>query len=391
MSDRSSSGDSEKRPSLFSKGWWVMIGLLIKQSVVDFIEDNGPQWAAAVSYYALLSAFPLMLAIITIGMTFLPQEAIISMLTEVLGDFIPEGEDELEAIIEGAMAARTGVGAFSILLLLWSGSRVFGVVTRALNIFYDVDEAYGFVKKTLIEILMLLSIGLLFVVALASRWILETFLLELDIFSHNLVSQAVTVLVPFGLLLVSLFFMYRFVPRRTVNWKAALAGAVVATTAFTIARPLFWYYVQEFAAYELVYGPIAVVAILIFWGWLVSLFVLFGGELVGHIEDMIIEGKTPEEVRKRHMARSPFYSHRQQAEKTGEDEEFKALERFAGLAKPEGLRGQMRWGLTGRYRTDLVGNPENPAAERGIRWVGGLTLAALSSVFLLLFNAWRKR
>jgi membrane protein len=388
MSDRSSSGEIEKRPSLFSKSWWVMIGLLIKQTTSDFIEDNGPQWAAAVSYYALLSAFPLMLAIITIGMTFLPQETIISMMTEVLGDFVPEGEDEVEAIIEGAMAARTGVGAFSILLLLWSGSRVFGVVTRALNIFYDVDEPYGVVKKTFIELLMLISIGLLFVVALASRWILENFLMQLEIFSHALVSQVVTVLVPSGLLLVSLLFMYRFVPRRKVNWKAALIGAVVATLAFTIARPLFWYYVQDFAAYELVYGPIAVVAVLIFWGWLVSLIVLYGGELVGHIEDMIFEGKTAEEVGRRHLARSPFYTHREQAEKEKEDEEFKALEQFAGLSSPDGLKGQMRYNLPGHYRKSL----ENPAAGRSVSLVSGLAfLAALSSAALLYINVARKK
>jgi membrane protein len=393
--ERNKGQAQRETPKRFSKDWWKLVGLVIKQSVKDFIGDNGPQWAAAISYYTLLSAFPLMLAIVSVGAFFVPEETMTAMLTEVLGDFLPEGEEQVETIVSGAMDARVGVSAFSILLLIWGGSRVFGVLTRALNIFYDVDEPYGFLKRTAIEMLMLLSIGLLFVAALASRFILGILLSEVEILNSGTIVQVLTQAIPFVLLLISFFLIYRFVPRRRVHWKAALTGAIFASVTFVIARPLFWYYIEEFAEYELVYGPIAIVIILVFWTWLVALFVLYGGELVGHIQDMIIEGTPAEEVEKRHLLRSPFHSDRKKAEE-GEDgdesEEFKALERSIGKRGPSEQEDQHP--VPGEHLPELkelAARSKNPQAEKGVLAFSGLSLmAALSSAVLLFMNLRRK-
>jgi membrane protein len=365
-------------PAAFSKEWWQKVWLVLKQSVKSFMDDSGPQWAAAISYYALLSAFPLMLAIVSIGMFFVPEQTMTALLAEVLGDFIPEGEDEVQAVIEGAMAARVGVSTFSILFLLWSGSRVFGVLTRGLNIAYDVDEPYGFIKRTGIELLMLFSIGLLFVAALLSRILIGLLIQELDLSLSDQVflSWGVTQLLPFVLLLLSFFLIYRYVPRRRVDWKAALVGAVFASTMFAVARPLFWFYIDRFAEYELMYGPLAMVIILVFWTWMVSLFVLFGGELTAHIQDILIEGKPAMEVQRRHRLRSPFHNVRHEAEAFERD--FRRLEQFLGLRKPEGLRAQAHLGRLGYYRKEMKNG--SSVSRRGRLALGGLALlAALSS------------
>jgi membrane protein len=298
----------EKTPNLFSKAWWKRVVNMLIQVGKDFAQDSAPQWAAAIAYYTLLSIFPLLLAAASIASYFVDPEWAISQLTGALGDFVPQGEEQIEDIVQGAMDARGTVGVLSIGMLLWSGSRVFSTVTVSLNIIYDVDETYSFIKRTALDILMLLTIGVLFILGIASRYFLNLFfgsgglLPDNDNLLYNLGLQVI----PVVLLLVAFFLTYLYVPRRRVNWKAAAIGSVVATTLFVIMRPIFFQYVQQFGEFSIIYGSIAVIIILVIWAWIGGMILLFGGELVSHIQQMLIEGISRDEINRRHKRRSPL-------------------------------------------------------------------------------------
>jgi membrane protein len=306
--DHKEEGRSET-PRPFSRDWFKLIGIVIKQATKDFFNDSGPHWAAALTYYALLSSIPLILAIVAISSFFVEEEWAIQQVGEVLGDFLPEGEEQVEDVVEEAMAAQGTVSLVSIGFLLWSGSRVFGVLARALNIFYDVEEYYSLLKRTLVELIMLLSIGGLVILALFSRVIMDFILPEFDFLPFDFITleSIIENLVAGFLIFIAVLFIYRFVPRRKVAWRAAVVGAVVVTILFSLWRPIFWYWVDTFAEYHLVYGSMAAAVVLILWAYIVSLFLLIGGELTSHIQEIVIEGKTAEEVEKRHLLRSPFH------------------------------------------------------------------------------------
>jgi membrane protein len=299
----------KETPRPFTRDWFKLIGLVVKQSTKDFFNDSGPHWAAALTYYALLSSIPLILAIVAITSFFVEEEWAIQQVGEVLGDFLPEGEDQVEEIVEEAMAAQGTVSLLSIGFLLWSGSRVFGVLARALNIFYDVEEFYSLLKRTLVELIMLLSIGVLVVLALFSRVIMDFLLPEFDFLPFDFITleNLITNVVASLLIFISILLIYRYVPRRRVAWRAAVAGAAVTTILFSLGRPIFWYWVNTFAEYHQVYGSMAAVVVIVLWAYIVSLFLLIGGELTSHIQEMVIEGKPAEKVEERHLMRSPFH------------------------------------------------------------------------------------
>jgi membrane protein len=294
-------------PDLFTKSWWKRVGIMLVQVGKDFAQDSAPQWAAAIAYYALLSVFPLLLAAASIASYFVEPEWAVSQLTAVMGDFVPQGEEEVEDIVQGAMEARGTVGLLSIATLLWSGSRVFSAVTVALNIIYDVDESYGFIKRTAIDFVMLLTIGILFILGLGSRYLLNLFLGSAGFLpeENNLLFNLGLQVIPAILLFIGLFLTYLYVPRRRVDWKAALIGAIVAVALFTIARPVFFRYVEQFGEFHVIYGSVAVIIILVIWAWLMGMILLLGGELVSHIQQMLIEGHSAKEVDRRHKQRSP--------------------------------------------------------------------------------------
>ncbi len=279
---------------------------VLQQSLKDLLQDSGPEWAAAIAYYSLLSIFPLLLATVTISSFFVSVDTAVANTTIVFGRFVPQGSEQIEQIVRETYATRGGLSVFSFVVLLWSGSRVFGVITKAINIAYDVDETYGFLKRALIELVMLVSIGVIFLAALALPLILD--ILNILSFSRRSVAVLVSVLHVIGptLLLFGAFLLtYRFVPRGRRHWGSAAIGAAVAALLVTAARPVFFSYVQQIGQYNLIYGSLAILVILVLWAWVVALLMLFGGEVASHVQTMIIEGRSAEDVDRRHRARSP--------------------------------------------------------------------------------------
>lgn len=292
---------------MFSRGWLRRLGQSFRLAARDFLVDNGPHWAAAVAFYGVLSVFPLLLAAVSIASQFVDDRWAVQQLTGWLGEFLPAAEEELAEIVREAQEAGAAAGVVSMLLLLWSGSYVFGAITTALNIAYDVDEVYGFWKRMLVRLLMLLTVGVVLLLAITAPLIMDLFGSILDVVpaERGTLLGGVRTIAPALLLLSAFFLVYRFVPRARPKWSAALTGAVVATVLFLLARPLFLAYLSTFAEFNIIYGFLAAAIILLFWAWIVAVILLLGGEVSAHFQALVIEGKSFEEVMEKHLQRSP--------------------------------------------------------------------------------------
>ncbi len=283
------------------------LGAVVLQSVKDLLVDSGPQWAAAVAFYGLLAVFPLLLAGASVAAFVADPQWVVERATSLPGEFAPGGEGRIEEIVQQAIAGRGPAGIFSLGALLWTGTRVFGSLTQALNVVYEAREGYGFVKRLLIELVMLLTLGVVLLFALVSGLLVDLLWRITDLLPAG---QAFVVTVSRSVvralaLLVAFFLILHFVPRRRIELRATAFGAGVATLLFLAARPLFLFYVERFGNYNWIYGPLALAILLLLWIWLAALIVLFGGELAAHTQTMLIEGQPAEEVGRRHAERSP--------------------------------------------------------------------------------------
>jgi membrane protein len=273
----------------------------------NFTHDNGFQWAAAIAYYGLLSVFPLVLLIIALAAFIVDPQWAVDKASELLETLIPAQTLHIEELIDGAIQLRARATALSLFFLLFTGSQVFSIMTQALNVAYDVGQHYTWWKRHLLRLAQAVIIGTLFVVGLAARLLLDLFWGQLSVLEGQaeLIRQGVRWVLPLALLILAFFLTYRYVPRRDVSHRAALTGAITATVLFVAARPIFLGYLNRFGEYNLLYGSLTFLIILVLWAWLVAIILLLGGHVAAHTQKVLIEGQRAEEVERRHELRSP--------------------------------------------------------------------------------------
>lgn len=273
--------------SMPEKGMQGLIKAHVK-AALNFVEDDGTLWAAAVAYYSMLSAIPLLLALTSIATFFIDQEWAIRQATTLIGGYVPQGSIGIREIVQQSIEQRESVGLISTVAFFWSGSRVFGALTRALNNAFNVEDSYSFLQRTVLELTMAITIGVFFIAALVTNMVLNVLIGALTFLPDGQEQTAATASTGAAVvLLVAFFLVYKLVPRQVVSRRAALTGSITATVLFTLARPLFVGYVEQFANYSAIYGPLAIVIILLFWAWLSAVILLYGGEVTAQVEEMV--------------------------------------------------------------------------------------------------------
>lgn len=249
-----------------------------------FFRDDGPSWAAAIAYYSLLSLLPLLLALGWIASFFVDPLWVVSKAAPYLSGYLPNGRAQIEATVSDALAVAHDSGWLFLFPLLWTGTLVFGALARGLNASFRGERRVGLLKRIVVRLAMLVTLGVLFTIALTAPVLGRLIGAQLDraVAGGGWFIDKLLDLLPAALLLLALLLVYRFVLRSRPGWRAAGIGAIVATGLFYVARPIFLGYVDDIARYNLVYGSLAGVVAAILWTWIFAIIMLFGGQIASH-------------------------------------------------------------------------------------------------------------
>src|SRR5215213_353558 len=146
---------------------------VLRQTLRDVWAGNAMEWAAALAFYAVLSIFPLVLAGAALAAFVVDPSVVATRLSGLLEGFVPPGVIEIDPIVAAAIASRRRVGVFAILVWLLAGRRILGALVTALDRVSDVDERNeSLPRRAIVELVLLLGIGALFVAALSARTLL---------------------------------------------------------------------------------------------------------------------------------------------------------------------------------------------------------------------------
>jgi membrane protein len=282
----------ETDPTDIPKPSWMAV---LKRTMVEFKQDNLTDWAAALTYYAVLALFPALLALVALVGIFgqYPQttDALLNIARQVSGN--DSALNGLKDTIDGIVRNKGGAGALLGLGLagaLWSASGYIGAFMRASNAIYEVPEGRPFWKlrpmQVVVTLVIVLLVALLLVALVVTGPVAKAIGDQI-----GLGSAAVTVYqiakwpIMAGLVLVILAVLYYVAPSARlprIQWLSP--GAVVALVIWIVASAAFGFYVANFGSYNKTYGTLGGAISLLVWMWISNLAVLFGQELNAEIE-----------------------------------------------------------------------------------------------------------
>ena len=258
---------------------------LMVRTIKEMSADDATHMAAGVSYYALFSLFPLFLFLIAALSWVLETDDIRLKLIDAFSDYFPGSTQLINANLEAVLKVRGALGVFGLLGLLWSGSAVFGGVSRAVNRAWDVHVDRPFFISKPRQLAMALGVGLLFFVSLSvgvlARAAGSLFGADGEGNTSMLAWSAPVILRTSSLVITAAMFllMYKFMPNTRTYWHYIWPGAVVAAVLFELAKNLFVLSVSRFANFENVYGTLTPVIVLSLWTYVSGLILIFGAEL----------------------------------------------------------------------------------------------------------------
>jgi membrane protein len=278
----------EDPTDLRTRGWWSVL----KRTVREFREDNLTDWAAALTYFAVLSIFPALLVIVSV--LGLIGESATQPLLDNLAQMTPgPGQEIVTSAIENL---NKNQGAAGILLLvsiagaLWSASGYIGAFIRASNSIYEVEEGRPFWKLRPLQIAVTILMMVLLVVS-ATAVVLTGGLAERVGDVIGLGGTAVTVWDiakwPVLLVVVSLMvsILYWVAPNvRLPGFRWITPGGVLAVVVWVIASAAFAFYVANFGSYNKTYGTLGGVIAFLVWLWVSNIAILLGAEFNAELE-----------------------------------------------------------------------------------------------------------
>jgi membrane protein len=261
----------------------------LKRTLTEFSEDNITDWAAALTYYGLLSLFPALIALVSILGLFGDPQTTTRQITDIVTQIGPSSAaDTFSGPIESITSNQSAAGIMfvaGLAVALWSASNYVGAFMRASNIAWETPEGRSFFKLRPLQILITLAmVILLALVALAL--VLTGPIVEAVGSSIGIGDTALQIWDiakwPVLLLVVVLMFsvLYYAAPNVKVpGFRWITPGSAFAVVVWLIASALFAFYVANFGSYDKVYGTLGGVVTVLVWMWITNLALLFGVEL----------------------------------------------------------------------------------------------------------------
>jgi membrane protein len=249
------------------------------------------QRAAAISYFAVLSLFPLaILAVAVFGLVF-HDHGVRDRIIDFLLDNLPlrrgEGRAQLRDVLTTVTGEAEGFGAVGAVGLLFAASGVMGAVRQALNAAWDVRDPRPPVQAKLVDIALVVGFGLLiaasFGLTLGVRLVNE---LGSRISGVGAIGRVVAVvlldvgqLAPALLTFLTVIVLFSLVPAAEARPRSVWPGALVVAVGFELAKTGFALYLTTAGGYGAVYASLATVVAFMVFVYLAANILLLGGEM----------------------------------------------------------------------------------------------------------------
>lgn len=258
--------------------------LFIREVVNEFLTDNCPHLAASISYYVLLTIFPLTLAAVTIVGAVTHDTDSQDNVVQAIGGFLPVSEEIISDIIDEVGEDWVAASAIATLGLLWGGMAVFSALRKALNAAWGIRTPRSFFMERFLELGMMFGVGLLLLLSFSINAAVEGIEAASDtavggFFGGAIFWQAVRLLLTTALVFITFILLYKYIPNARIRLGDIWGGALIAAIGFGIAQQVFISFVTPNRPYTMIYGSLGTIIALMVWVYVSAIILLFCAKL----------------------------------------------------------------------------------------------------------------
>jgi membrane protein len=265
---------------------------ILKRTVKQFSDDQLTTWAAALTYFGVLSLFPMLLALVSLLGVIGPSAT--QPLLDNLSSVAPgPAKDNLTNVLnslESNQGGSTVALIIGLAVAIWSASGYISAFMDASNNVWDVPEGRPIWKKLPVR----LGVTVVLLVLLTATALAVVFTGPLaqkvgDIIGLGATFVDVWNIAKWPILLLIVSFMISLLYWACPNVKQpgfpwVTPGGLVAVVLWLAASALFALYVANFSSYNKTYGSLGGVIVFLTWLWITNIIVLLGAELNSEME-----------------------------------------------------------------------------------------------------------
>jgi len=267
---------------LSRRAWWGAL----KRTVREFQQDKMTDWAAALTYYSVMSIFPgIVLLTALVG---LAGRSASQPLIDNVEQMAPGQAREVLRTVIAELGQSSGfagpVAIVGLLGALWASSAYIAAFIRASNTIYEMAEGRPLWKTLPLRLTLTVTMVVLLAVSLfgvvitggiaerVGRWlgVGQTGVVVWDILKWPVIALLVS---------LAIALLYWAAPNvRHPGFRWVTPGSVLAVVVWVLASVGFGIYVANFGSYNKTYGSLAGVIVFLVWVWVANLAVLLGAE-----------------------------------------------------------------------------------------------------------------
>jgi membrane protein len=252
-----------------------------------FIKDGCLNLSAALAFYTILSLIPFLFLIVSAAGKILgSSDDAHQMVVAFMDRFFPQASTLiLKEVQEISQRARV-LGWVGILSMVWTASVIFSSLEFAMGVVFRVEKRRKYWKSRLMALSMIPASSVIFLLSL----FVTAFMgfrggYGLNILGWELGRSAVFgflvgYLLPYLVLALAFTAVYQIIPNTSINFRHAVAGGTSCAFLFELAKHFFTWYIGRSSQYNVVYGSLEAIVILVVWVFYSSIILLFCAEVV---------------------------------------------------------------------------------------------------------------
>ena len=238
--------------------------------------------AAELAYTTILALVPLITVIFALLSAFPMFDEVSQSLKQLIySNLVPTASDTIQNYLEQFIANTKKMTLVGIIGLIVTSLLLINSINNALNRIWRTKRKRSFMYN-LTMYWTILTLGPILV---GSSVAVSSYIFSLKWLSDAASGDVLLSTLPFIISIVGFWLLYSIIPTESIPFKEAVIGALVAAILFEIGKRAFALYVTSFPTYQLIYGVVSSIPIMLVWIYCSWCIVLFGAEFAATLTD----------------------------------------------------------------------------------------------------------